>query len=75
MLIVKLKAFDFAKNRAKLNREKSVTFKDVAGADEEKAEMAELIDFLKNPNKCDMGARIQGCLTFVGQPGTGKTNY
>ncbi|MBN2300767.1 MAG: ATP-dependent zinc metalloprotease FtsH [Acholeplasmataceae bacterium] len=68
------KAFDFAKNRAKLNREKSITFKDVAGCDEEKQEMEELIDFLKAPKKyIDMGARIPKGVLLVGAPGTGKT--
>jgi len=68
------KAFDFAKNRAKLNREKTITFKDVAGLDEEKEEMEELIDFLKTPKKyVDMGARIPKGVLLVGQPGTGKT--
>ena len=68
------RAFDFSKNRAKLNREKTVTFKEVAGADEEKQEMVELIDFLKNPKKyVDMGARIPKGVLLVGAPGTGKT--
>ncbi|MDI6452168.1 ATP-dependent zinc metalloprotease FtsH [Peloplasma aerotolerans] len=68
------KAFDFAKNRAKLNREKAITFKDVAGMDEEKQEMEELIDFLKAPKKyVDMGARIPKGVLLVGSPGTGKT--
>lgn len=68
------KAFDFAKNRAKLNREKTITFKDVAGCDEEKQEMEEIIDFLKTPKKyIDMGARIPKGVLLVGSPGTGKT--
>ncbi|AUD64290.1 cell division protein FtsH [Tenericutes bacterium MZ-XQ] len=68
------RAFDFAKNRAKLNREKTVTFKDVAGVEEEKEEMEELIDFLKTPKKyVDMGARIPKGVLLVGAPGTGKT--
>lgn len=68
------RAFDFAKNRAKLNREKTITFKDVAGIEEEKEEMVELIDFLKTPKKyVDMGARIPKGVLLVGAPGTGKT--
>ncbi len=68
------KAQDFTKNRAKLSQGKRVKFDEVAGADEEKAEMVELIDFLKNPKKyADMGARIPKGVLLVGQPGTGKT--
>ena len=68
------KAFDFGKNRAKLSRGKSVTFKDVAGSIEEKEELAEIVDFLKNPKKYhDIGARIPKGVLLVGSPGTGKT--
>ncbi len=68
------KAFDFGKSRAKLAREKTVTFKDVAGADEEKEELVEVIDFLKNPRKyVEMGARIPKGILLFGPPGTGKT--
>lgn len=68
------RAIDFTKNRARLSRGRTVRFDDVAGADEEKAEMAELIDFLKNPKKyVDMGARIPKGVLLVGSPGTGKT--
>lgn len=68
------KAQDFTKNRAKLSQGRKVKFSDIAGADEEKAEMAELIDFLKNPKKyADMGARVPKGVLLVGQPGTGKT--
>ncbi len=68
------KAFDFAKSRAKLNRNSTTTFKNVAGADEEKEEMQEIIDFLKNPQKYyEIGARIPKGILLVGPPGTGKT--
>ena len=68
------KAFDFARSRAKLNRQTSVTFDQVAGADEEKEEMKEIIDFLKYPKKYrEIGARIPKGILLVGHPGTGKT--
>ena len=68
------KAFDFARSRAKLNRQSSVTFDQVAGADEEKEEMKEIIDFLKYPKKYrEIGARIPKGILLVGHPGTGKT--
>ncbi|MCK5762163.1 MAG: AAA family ATPase, partial [Candidatus Izimaplasma sp.] len=68
------KAFEFGKNRAKLNKGKTTTFDQVAGIEEEKAEMAELIDFLKDPKKyISLGARIPTGVLLVGPPGTGKT--
>ncbi len=68
------KAFDFVKNRATLSREKNITFKDVAGCDEEKEELVEVVDFLKSPKKyVDMGARIPKGILLFGPPGTGKT--
>lgn len=67
-------AFEFGKNRAKLMREKTKTFDDVAGCDEEKLELAEVVDFLKNPAKYTrLGARIPKGVLLVGPPGTGKT--
>ena len=67
-------AFDFGKSRARLSRGQKTTFQDVAGADEEKAELQEIIDFLKNPKKyIDLGARIPKGVLLVGPPGTGKT--
>ncbi len=68
------KAFDFGKSTARLSRGKSVTFEDVAGCDEEKEELVEIIDFLKNPRKySEIGARIPKGVLLVGPPGTGKT--
>ncbi len=69
------KSMDFGRSRAKLNDNKNkVTFDKVAGLDEEKEEVKELIDFLKNPKKfTDMGARIPKGVLLVGPPGTGKT--
>ena len=68
------KSMDFGKSRAKLVEESRATFKDVAGLTEEKEEVQELIDFLKNPKKfTDMGARIPKGVLLVGPPGTGKT--
>ena len=68
-------SLDFGKSRAKLNPDTNkVTFTDVAGLKEEKEELKELIDFLKNPKKFQkLGARIPKGVLLVGPPGTGKT--
>ena len=70
-------AMNFGKSRAKManpNDQKKVTFRDVAGADEEKADLEEIVDFLKEPKKyMALGARIPKGVLLVGPPGTGKT--
>lgn len=68
------KAMSYAKSKARINSNIQVKFSDVAGADEEKEEVSELVDFLKNPNKFSaLGARIPKGVLLVGPPGTGKT--
>ncbi len=71
------KTMTFGKSRARLVNDgdkNKVTFEDVAGVDEEKEELEEVVEFLKNPKKfTDMGARIPKGVLLVGQPGTGKT--
>ena len=68
------KAFQFAKSRARQVKGEKTTFEDVAGLEEEKAELEEIVDFLKNPGKYnELGARIPKGVLLVGPPGTGKT--
>lgn len=68
------KAFEFSKSRAKVESDIKVRFDDVAGCDEEKEEVKEIIDYLKNPQRfSEMGARIPKGMLMVGPPGTGKT--
>ena len=68
------KAFEFSKSRARKEDNIKVRFSDVAGCDEEKEEMAEIIEYLKTPKKfAAMGARIPKGILMVGSPGTGKT--
>lgn len=68
------KMMNFGKSRAKMSRTNSVNFSKVAGLEEEKEELEEIVDFLKNPKKyTDVGARIPKGVILVGPPGTGKT--
>jgi cell division protease FtsH len=71
------KVMQFGRSRARIHKEgdgKKVTFEDVAGLDEEKEELTEVVDFLKNPKKYnELGARIPKGILLVGPPGTGKT--
>ncbi|MDW5298658.1 MAG: ATP-dependent zinc metalloprotease FtsH [Sedimentibacter sp.] len=72
------KAMSFGKSRAKMVKDddpsKKISFADVAGLDEEKEELSEIVDFLKNPGKfVRLGARIPKGVLLVGPPGTGKT--
>ena len=70
------KIMSFGKSRAKMvpDDKKKISFNDVAGADEEKEELKEIVDFLKNPKKyIELGARIPKGVLLVGPPGTGKT--
>ena len=71
------KAMSFGKSRAKIQKDgdlKKITFKDVAGLEEEKEELEEIVDFLKHPAKYNnLGARIPKGILLVGPPGTGKT--
>jgi cell division protease FtsH len=70
------RVMSFGKSRAKLQTDdkKKITFADVAGADEEKEELGEIVDFLKQPRRfIELGARIPKGILLVGPPGTGKT--
>ena len=65
----------FGKSRARMVKDKEITFDQVAGLEEEKKELSEIVDFLKNPQKyTELGARIPKGVLLVGPPGTGKTH-
>jgi len=70
------RVMSFGKSRAKMHKDegKNITFEDVAGLQEEKEELREIVDFLKNPRKyIELGARIPKGVLMIGPPGTGKT--
>lgn len=70
------KAMSFAKTKARVSTNIKVRFTDVAGAEEEKVELAEVVEFLKQPKKfADLGARIPKGVLLIGPPGTGKTLF
>lgn len=69
-------AMNFGKTKARINTNLTVRFSDVAGAEEEKQELAEVVEFLKSPKKfSDLGAKIPKGVLLVGPPGTGKTLF
>ena len=69
-------AMNFGKTKARMTMSTNVKFSDVAGAEEEKEELKEIVDFLKNPQKfSELGARIPKGVLLVGPPGTGKTLF